>query len=163
MSTNGDSLAGRLYPNSLSKFDVNLFKNPTSHYRGAPLWSWNCKLDIPQLEEQIGHLKEMGMGGGHIHSRTGLDDEYLGTDYFNAVEASIKKAKEKGMLTWLWVLCFAWVVQRALLIRAVDTMKIDGRPGVLEDLSPKTAHNMQQNSFYSLRLLMELMGRYQNI
>lgn len=97
----GFGSAGRLYPESVSKFDEKLFQTPTSHYRGAPLWSWNCKLDIEQLEEQIGHLKEMGMGGAHIHSRTGLDDEYLGTHFFEAVKASIKKSKEKGMLTWL--------------------------------------------------------------
>jgi hypothetical protein len=99
--SNGVRPAGRLYPATLSKFDEKLFENPTAHYRGAPLWSWNCKLDVPQLEEQIGHLKEMGMGGAHIHSRTGLDDEYLGTHFFEAVKASIKKAKENKMLTWL--------------------------------------------------------------
>jgi hypothetical protein len=93
--------AGALYPGRLSKFDHDLFVNPTAHYRGAPLWSWNCKLDIAQLKEQIGHLNEMGMGGAHIHSRTGLDDEYLGTTFFEAVKASIQEFKAKGMLTWL--------------------------------------------------------------
>lgn len=92
---------GALYPGSYSKFSPALFRNPPAHYRGAPLWSWNCKLDVPQLQEQIGHLSEMGMGGAHIHSRTGLEDEYLGPDFFKAVKASIKAAKEKGMLTWL--------------------------------------------------------------
>ncbi len=92
---------GTLYPGRHGKFDHSLFNNPTAHYRGAPLWSWNCKLDIAQLQEQLGHLNEMGMGGAHIHSRTGLEDEYLGTTFFKAVKESIKTAKEKGMLTWL--------------------------------------------------------------
>ena len=92
---------GTLYPGRRSTFNHELFKNPSAHYRGAPLWSWNCKLDVAQLREQLGHLKEMGMGGAHIHSRTGLEDEYLGADFFEAVKESIKTAKEKGMLTWL--------------------------------------------------------------
>jgi hypothetical protein len=92
---------GTLYPGRHSEFNHDFFRNPTAHYRGAPLWSWNCKLDIPQLREQLGHLNEMGMGGAHIHSRTGLEDEYLGTTFFEAVKESIKTAKEKGMLTWL--------------------------------------------------------------
>ncbi len=92
---------GTLYPGRYSKFSDDSFREPTAHYRGAPLWSWNCKLDVAQLREQLGHLHEMGMGGAHIHTRTGLEDEYLGASFFEAVKDSIKTAKEKGMLTWL--------------------------------------------------------------
>lgn len=43
----------------------DLFRNPTSEYRGTPFWAWNCKLDNEMLDEQIGYLKEMGFGGFH--------------------------------------------------------------------------------------------------
>ena len=34
-----------LYPKNKSvKLENSLFENPTSEYRGAPFWSWNCKL-----------------------------------------------------------------------------------------------------------------------
>ena len=34
------------YPkNKSKKLDKKLFENPTSEYRGAPFWAWNCKLD----------------------------------------------------------------------------------------------------------------------
>ena len=47
-----------------------LFKNPTSEFRGAPFWAWNCKLDKDELLRQIDVLKEMGFGGAHMHVRT---------------------------------------------------------------------------------------------
>ena len=31
--------------NQTKKLDMELFKNPTSEYRGAPVWAWNSKLD----------------------------------------------------------------------------------------------------------------------
>lgn len=50
-----------------------LFQNPTSEYRGTPFWAWNCKLNKEQLHRQIEFMKEMGMGGVHIHCRTGME------------------------------------------------------------------------------------------
>lgn len=67
-----------LYPKNTEKeLSRDLFKNPTSEYRGTPFWSWNCKLDSETLETQIEYLKEMGLGGFHMHSRTGMATEYL--------------------------------------------------------------------------------------
>ena len=43
-----------LYNKNKSKeLDKELFRNPTSEYRGAPFWSWNCKLDEARLRKQI--------------------------------------------------------------------------------------------------------------
>ncbi|MBE7011806.1 MAG: hypothetical protein E7415_03945 [Ruminococcaceae bacterium] len=79
-----------------------LFKNPTSEYRGAPFWSWNCKMTKEMLTEQIEILKEMGFGGFHMHSRTGMDHEYLGDEFMDLVSACVEKAKEEGMYAWLY-------------------------------------------------------------
>lgn len=46
-------------------------------------------------------MRDMGMGGFHIHSRTGLDTEYLGSEFMEMVQKCVLKAKEEGMLTWL--------------------------------------------------------------
>ena len=56
--------------------EKDLFENPTSEYRGAPFWAWNCKLDKSILAEQIEVFKKMGFGGFHIHPRTGMAEEY---------------------------------------------------------------------------------------
>ena len=46
------------------KLDAQLFRHPTSEYRAAPFWAWNCKLDKQELLWQMDILKEMGIGGG---------------------------------------------------------------------------------------------------
>lgn len=79
-----------------------LFKNPTSEYRGAPFWAWNCKMNKEMLTEQIEILKEMGFGGFHMHSRTGMDHEYLGEEFMGLVSACVEKAKEENMYAWLY-------------------------------------------------------------
>jgi len=82
--------------------DKSLFENPTSEYRGAPFWAWNGKLNKDILLMEIDRLQEMGMGGFHIHCRVGLDTEYLGEEFFEYVRLCNEKAKEKGMLCWLY-------------------------------------------------------------
>lgn len=92
-----------LYPKSKEKeLDAVLFADPTAEYRGKPLWGWNTRVEKGELLRQIGELKEMGMGGFHIHPRTGLDIEYLGNEFFDCVKACSQKAKEEGMYLWLY-------------------------------------------------------------
>lgn len=92
-----------LYPkNAATALDQTLFRAPTAEYRGAPFWSWNCKLDRARLLRQIEHLKAMGLGGFHMHSRVGLSTEYLGEEFLGHVRACVEKAKSEGMLAWLY-------------------------------------------------------------
>jgi hypothetical protein len=92
-----------LYPKNKDKsLSKELFKNPTAEYRGTPFWAWNCKLDKELLHRQIDQLKEMGMGGFHMHSRVGLDTEYLGPEFMEMVKSCNEKAKQEDMLCWLY-------------------------------------------------------------
>ena len=50
----------------------------------------------------LGDLKAMGMGGAHIHSRTGMDLPYLSPEFMKMVRYSHQKMDELGMLTWLY-------------------------------------------------------------
>lgn len=84
------------------KLDMELFKNPTSEYRGAPFWGWNCELDEKELLRQIDIFEEMGFGGFHIHPRSGMRTKYLGEKYMQLVKSCLEKAKEKNMLCWLY-------------------------------------------------------------
>ncbi|HML45716.1 MAG TPA: glycosyl hydrolase [Clostridia bacterium] len=79
-----------------------LFQNPTMPFRGAPFWAWNCALDARELCRQIDVLREMGMGGFHIHTRTGMATPYLSEEFLHLVRACVEKGKESGMLTWLY-------------------------------------------------------------
>ncbi len=77
-----------------------LFQNPTAEYRATPFWGWNGKLEKDVLERQISCFKEMGYGGFHMHSRTGLTTPYLSDEYMEMVKFCIETAGEKDMLAW---------------------------------------------------------------
>ena len=75
-----------------SALSYALFENPTAEYRRAPFGSWNAKLEKDQLLRQIEHLKAMGFGGFHMHSRTGLATEYLSDEFMEMVKACCDKS-----------------------------------------------------------------------
>ena len=92
-----------LYPKAKEdELSEELFKNPTSEYRGAPFWAWNCELEEDELLRQIECLKEMGFGGFNMHARPGLVTEYLGKDFMELIKSCTDKAEEEGMLAWLY-------------------------------------------------------------
>ena len=88
--------------NTAPALSDGLFKNPTCEYRGAPFWAWNSYLTKEELERQIDVFKEMGLGGFHIHVRTGLKNRYLSDEYMQLVKDCVKKAKSEEMLAYLY-------------------------------------------------------------
>jgi len=91
-----------IYIEENRKSFAEVFANPGMIFRGTPFWSWNNRLDIDQLLRQIDVFKEMGLGGFHMHPRTGLATEYLGPDYMAAVKACVEKARKEKMYAWLY-------------------------------------------------------------
>ncbi len=82
--------------------DNELFANPTSEYRGAPFWAWNSTLKKDELLWQIERFKEMGMGGFHMHVRSGMATEYLSDEFLELVAACVEKGKKEELLAWLY-------------------------------------------------------------
>ena len=78
------------------------FKNPNSDWRGKPFWCWNGVLEKDELIRQVHILKEMGMGGYFMHSRTGLATEYLGEEWFELTNACAEEGARLGMESWLY-------------------------------------------------------------
>ncbi len=78
------------------------FISPSVAYRGKPFWSWNGELRAEELLRQTDVLKEMGMGGYFMHSRTGLGTEYLGEEWFDLINQVADKAERDGMEAWLY-------------------------------------------------------------
>lgn len=92
-----------LYPkNSSRSLEKELFESPTSEYRGTPFWAWNCELYPDILKRQIDYLKEMGMGGFHMHSRTGMATPYLSDEFMSLIKCCVEKARSEDMLAWLY-------------------------------------------------------------
>lgn len=81
---------------------ISEFVNPTAQYHGKPFWSWNGKLEKEELLRQIHVMKEMGFGGFFMHSRTGLQTEYLGEEWFELINACADEAEKLGMEAWLY-------------------------------------------------------------
>ena len=78
------------------------FENPGPEWRGKPFWSWNGNLEKDELIRQVHVLKEMGMGGFFMHSRVGLQTEYLGDKWFDMINACADEAEKLGMEAWLY-------------------------------------------------------------
>ena len=55
-----------------------------------------------ELFRQIGVLKDMGMGGYFMHSRTGLATEYLGDEWFRLINACADEGARLGLEAWLY-------------------------------------------------------------
>ena len=92
-----------LYPHSKDpELTRALFENPGSEYRCTPFWAWNAKLEKEELLRQIEIFKEMGMGGFHMHSRSGMATHYLSEDFMELVKACRDKAIDENMLCWLY-------------------------------------------------------------
>ena len=88
--------------NANPALDPSLFRNPTSEYRCAPFWAWNDKLSAEELTRQIDEMKEMGFGGFHMHTRSGMATPYLSEEFMNLIKVCNEKAKQEDMLAWLY-------------------------------------------------------------
>ena len=88
--------------NSSEKLELELFRNPTSEYRGMPFWAWNSNLEKEEVKSQIDVMKEMGFGGFYMHVRQGLELPYMGKEFLDIVEVCTEKAKQEEMFAGLY-------------------------------------------------------------
>ncbi|MCR5040464.1 MAG: hypothetical protein K6C36_00040 [Clostridia bacterium] len=78
------------------------FTDPGADRRGKPFWAWNGELRQDELIRQARIMKEMGLGGFFMHSRSGLITDYLGDEWFDCVNAVADEAEKDGMEAWLY-------------------------------------------------------------
>lgn len=81
---------------------LNEFQSPSSMFRGAPFWAWNCKLDEETLVKQVGYFKEMGLGGFTMHCRTGMATPYMSEEFLDLIKACVERARELDMKAYLY-------------------------------------------------------------
>ncbi|TVQ21896.1 MAG: hypothetical protein EA383_16375 [Spirochaetaceae bacterium] len=84
------------------EFDPKRFASPPAIDRGAPLWSLNGELEVGRLRDQFAVFAEMGLGGLHLHPRTGLTTRYMGDEFLAGIRASVDEAEQRGMHAWLY-------------------------------------------------------------
>lgn len=78
------------------------FYNPPADVRSLPFWAWNGRMDAEELKSQVRQMKQAGVGGFFIHSRIGLETEYMGPEWMACVAAVVEEAKEQGLNVWLY-------------------------------------------------------------
>lgn len=81
---------------------ADVFLNPPAEYRSAPFYSLNDKLDTAELVKQVYGFRDAGFGGFFLHSRTGLLTEYLGREWWEAMDAGVRAAKQTGLKAWFY-------------------------------------------------------------
>jgi hypothetical protein len=79
-----------------------LFADPPSEYRSAPLWDWNEQISEEGIDFQMKEFKKAGIGGVFVHPRPGLLTEYLSEDWFHLFDYTVQKGKELGMNVWIY-------------------------------------------------------------
>lgn len=81
---------------------IEQFENPGADKRSFPFWGWNSRLDREEIKRQIREMKQAGVGGFFIHSRDGLETEYLGEEWMDCVKTAVEEAKNQGLYAWLY-------------------------------------------------------------
>lgn len=82
--------------------DFKELKNPSVKYRSIPFWFLNGKLTKKELKKQILNMKKMGFGGAFLHSRTGLETEYLCDEWMDLMDCCKNVLLENGMYVYLY-------------------------------------------------------------
>ncbi len=82
--------------------DPRLFLNPQKEFRAVPFYSLNDELDTAVIHEQLKSFSDAGFGGVFLHSRIGLLTEYLGKDWWEAMDAGVNRTKELKMDAWFY-------------------------------------------------------------
>ena len=80
----------------------DIFLNPPVDYRSAPFYALNDKLDTAELVRQINGFKAGGYGGSFLHSRGGLLTEYMGKEWWEAMDVAVRTSKQIGLKAWFY-------------------------------------------------------------
>ncbi|BBH19433.1 hypothetical protein Back11_07780 [Paenibacillus baekrokdamisoli] len=78
------------------------FVQPSTAYRSVPFWAWNDRMSVDEVKAQIQEMSKQGMGGFFMHSREGLESEYMGEEWMACIQAAVAEAKATGMKAWLY-------------------------------------------------------------
>ncbi|HAI10081.1 MAG TPA: hypothetical protein DCM28_00120 [Phycisphaerales bacterium] len=78
------------------------FIDPPATWRAIPFWSLNDKLDLTEIRRQLRAFDKGGFGGAYLHSRVGLLTEYLGDDWWDAMDAGVDECEKLGIEAWFY-------------------------------------------------------------
>ncbi len=84
--------------------DKEFFVNPTTDpdYSISGFWFWNDEITDEKTKEQLSIMKRIHANQPVVHSRFGLQNEYLSQDWFDRIKSVIRDCKENGQKIWLY-------------------------------------------------------------
>lgn len=82
--------------------DFSKFQQPDSIFRPAPFWAINDRITPEETARQMTDMIDVGLSGGFFHSRAGLITDYLGDEWFAAMDSALQAAKEHDGYLWLY-------------------------------------------------------------
>lgn len=84
--------------------DREFFLNPTTDpdYSISGFWFWNDEITDEKTKEQLNLMKRIHANQPVVHSRFGLQNEYLSQDWFDRIKSVISNCKENGQKIWLY-------------------------------------------------------------
>ncbi|MFA7183974.1 MAG: hypothetical protein WC082_03725 [Victivallales bacterium] len=80
----------------------NQFINPSEEFRPIPWWSWSGEMDYGEMEKQLEEMKAKGINEFFIFAIYGLDIPYMGKEWWERVEWTLKKCEKMGMKVWIY-------------------------------------------------------------
>jgi hypothetical protein len=81
---------------------LQLFADPPSEYRSAPLWVWNDLMTRDEIKRQLESFRARGIGGAFIHPRPGLITPYLTDEWFSLCAFAVETGKALGLKIWIY-------------------------------------------------------------
>jgi hypothetical protein len=81
--------------------DPKKFKNPPDQHRPTPFWYWNGAIEESDISRQIREMKDKGLGGFIIASRSGLKIPYLSQTWYDRVTHAVEVAAKEDLSVWL--------------------------------------------------------------
>lgn len=84
--------------------DKEFFLNPITDpdYSVSGFWFWNDEITDERTKEQLAIMKRISANQPVVHSRFGLQNEYLSQDWFDRIKSVIENCKENGQKIWLY-------------------------------------------------------------
>lgn len=79
-----------------------ILTNPSAENRSALFWAWNDKLDKKELFAQMSDFKEKGAGGFFMHSREGLETEYLSQEWIDLIVDAAREGRRLGLNPYIY-------------------------------------------------------------
>lgn len=83
-------------------FDKKQFQNPPAEYSAAPFWFLNGDLEENELRRQLFEMKDKGVEQVILHSRKGIEIEYLSDDWFKKIGIILAECKKLGLTVLIY-------------------------------------------------------------